>query len=68
LRKTYITNLSLYMGGNAKAITGHSDDAVIDKHYLNKRAIAKVAQGYQVFPNEINRKHELEQIRTNSKQ
>lgn len=66
LRKTYITNLSIYMGGNAKAITGHSDDSVIEKHYLDKQALVKAAKGFEVFPSETNRKNELEQHR-NSK-
>jgi integrase len=68
LRKTYITNLSIYMGGNAKAITGHSDDSVIERHYLDKKALVKAAQGFEVFPTEMNRKEELEQIRNNLKQ
>jgi len=68
LRKTYITRLSLYMGGNAKAITGHTNDAVIEKHYLDKKELVKAAQGFEVFPKENERKNELEQIRNNSKQ
>jgi integrase len=68
LRKTYITNLSLYLGENAKAITGHSDNAVIDEHYRSKEVIAKAAQGFGVFQKEGERKNELEQIRNNSKQ
>ncbi len=66
LRKTYITNLSIFMGGNAKSVTGHSDDAVIEKHYLDKQAIAKAAIGFDVFPKEIERQNQLEQIRGNS--
>ena len=68
LRKTYITQLSLYMGGNAKAITGHSDDAVIEKHYLDKQALAKAAQGFEIFPKENARKNELKELRNESKQ
>ncbi len=34
LRKTYITALTMVLGDKAKLFTGHSDDAVIRKHYL----------------------------------
>jgi hypothetical protein len=34
------------MGGNAKAITGHSDDSVIERRYLDKQALVKAAQGF----------------------
>ena len=66
LRKTYITNLSIFMGGNAKSVTGHSDNAVIEKHYLDKQVIAKAAQGFEVFPKETERTNELKQLRNNS--
>ena len=65
LRKTYITNLSIYMSGNAKAITGHSDDAVIERHYLDKIVIAKAAQGYEVWAVQ-NREQELQNVRDES--
>lgn len=67
LRKTYITNLSIFMGGNAKAITQHSDDAVIERHYLDKQALAKAAKGFQVFSDEPERKRELAQTRNSKK-
>lgn len=63
LRKTYITNLSVYMGGNAKSITGHSGDNVLETYYLNKETIAKAANGFQVFAKPIDRVKELAQIR-----
>ncbi|MEY2830407.1 MAG: hypothetical protein RIQ33_2265, partial [Bacteroidota bacterium] len=63
LRKTYITSLSLYLGGNAKAITGHSTDSVIEGHYLVTEELVKKAKGLSVFEN--NRKNELEDIRNN---
>jgi len=65
LRKTYITNLSLYMGGSARAITQHSNEAVIEEFYLDKSAIAKAAQGFNVFSQEYNRKNELDIVRKN---
>jgi len=34
LRKTYITAITMVLGDKAKLFTGHSDDAVIRKHYL----------------------------------
>lgn len=34
LRKTYITAITMVLGDKAKLFTGHSDDAVIKKHYL----------------------------------
>ena len=66
LRRTYITSLSLYLGGNAKAITGHSTDAVIEGHYLVKDEIRRKAKGLSVFGTVRN--EELKEIRTNSKQ
>jgi len=67
LRKTFITNISIYMGGNAKAITGHSDDAVIENHYLNKESVAKAANGFSVFEASLSRQNELKQVRSQSK-
>jgi integrase len=73
LRKTYITRLEIFMGhANTKAITGHSDDSVIEKSYLDKRELAKAAKNFQVFRNEEERGNNLKEIRetskTNSKQ
>jgi integrase len=67
LRKTYITNLSLFMGGNARAITKHSDETVIEKYYLDKQVLAKAAKDFSVFSKEAERKNELEQLRDGSK-
>lgn len=67
LRKTYVTNLSLFMGGNAKAITQHSGDAVIEQHYLDKQALVNAAQRFEVFHREQERKNEIETVRTKSK-
>lgn len=67
LRKTYVTNLSLFMGGNAKAITQHSGDAVIEQHYLDKQALVNAAQRFEVFHREQKRKNEIETVRTKSK-
>ncbi len=68
LRKTYVSKLSLFMGGNAKSITGHSDDAVIEQHYKDKQVFVKAAQHFSVFTKEGERKNELENIRESNSQ
>jgi hypothetical protein len=68
LRKTYITRLEIFMGhGNTKAITGHSDDSVIERNYLDKRELAKAAKRFQVFINEEERGNNFKEIRETSK-
>lgn len=70
IRKAFITSVSLFTGGNAKMITGHSDDAVIQKHYLDQKVIAKSFQNFEVFPSENNedkRISELNNVREQSK-
>lgn len=67
LRKTYITSLEIFMGnGNTKAITGHSDDKVIEKYYVDKREIAKASRGFNVFATEANRNDDLKELRANT--
>lgn len=68
MRKSYITSLSLFMGGNAKAITGHGGDAVIEKFYLNKKMLVKAATNFQVFNKEVDRKQSIEEIRNEKEQ
>ncbi len=64
LRKTYITNLEIFMGrGHTRDVTGHTNDQVIERSYLDKREIAKAAHGFQVFPDEPQRNQELKEIR-----
>ena len=68
LRKTYITNLEIFMGsGNTKAITGHSNDQVIERSYIDRKEMAKAAQGYSVFSKEKELDHQLKDIRTTTK-
>ena len=68
LRKTYITNLEIFMGGgNTKAITGHSDDQVIERNYIDKKEMAKAAQGFNVFSKEAERTDGLKDLRTATK-
>lgn len=51
LRKAYITKLEIFMGsGNTKAITGHSDDQVIERNYIDQKEMAKAAKNFAVFP------------------
>jgi hypothetical protein len=66
LRKTYITRLEIYIGrGNTKAVTGHSADKVnvIEQNYIDKKEVAKAADGFTVF-HEESREVELKEIRT----
>ena len=68
LRKAYITNLEIFMGrGGARSITGHSDNQVIERNYIDKKEIAKAAQGFNVFTNESKRIGELNETRNQSK-
>jgi integrase len=68
LRKTYITNLEIFMGkGNTKAITGHSDDQVIERNYIDKKEMAKAAQGFNVFSSKEGRVIDLKDFRIGTK-
>lgn len=67
LRKTYITGLALYTGGNAASITQHSDNRVLERHYIDKIAMAKATQGFEPFSHENDRNEELKQMRDKSK-
>jgi len=69
LRKAYITNLEIFMGGgNTKAITGHSDNQVIERNYIDKKEMAKAARGFNVFSSEEDRNDNLKEIRTSTKE
>jgi integrase len=65
LRKTYITKLQIYFSGtgNTKEITGHSDNQVIERNYIDKREIAKASAGFSVFSKEQERTEELKNVR-----
>ncbi len=52
------------MGGNAKSITQHSLYEVVEKHYLNKEAVAKAAVRFNVFK-QSSRYKQLENVRSN---
>jgi integrase len=68
LRKAYITQLQIFMqGGDTKAITGHSDNQVIERNYIDKKEMAKAAQSFNVFSKEPERAEELKGLRDTSK-
>jgi integrase len=68
LRKAYITNLEIFMGGgNTKTITGHTNDQVIETNYIDKKEIAKSLKGFNVFSKETDRTDELKGVRTKTK-
>lgn len=63
LRKTYISQMQVFSQGNAKVITGHSSDSVIQNHYLDPIVLAKTARNFEVFPERSERDVELEVAR-----
>ncbi len=66
LRKTYLTGLQLYMGNSATVLT-HSNQDVVDKHYVDKQKIAEKAKDFVPFADE-ERQEKLEQVRQSKKQ
>ncbi|MDQ3050813.1 MAG: hypothetical protein M3Q95_08015 [Bacteroidota bacterium] len=62
LRKTYLTHMNKYLGNEATDLT-HSNQAVLDKHYLNKEKLAEKALGFGTFNEEI-RQADLNNVRT----
>ena len=64
LRKTYITSMAHFMSGDAKSITQHSDNDVLEKYYIDKKAMLKVSQNFEPFINNEARQKELDQTRT----
>ncbi len=68
LRKAYITKLEIFMGsGNTKAITGHSDDQVIERNYIDQKEMAKAAKNFAVFPQKNEKNSTLIEIRNRHK-
>jgi integrase len=49
LRKTYLTYLDMVMKGDAKSLSSHSNDQVLQKHYIDKRVISKAVQEVRIF-------------------
>lgn len=52
-------------GSNVRLVTGHTSDAVVSEHYLDKKLMAKAVKDFEVFSKEIPRKEELQDIRNN---
>ncbi len=66
LRKAYITALKMYVH-NPKEVTGHTENAVIEKHYIDREQIAISMKHFDVFPTKENhREKEIEQIRNST--
>ncbi|MBP7166589.1 MAG: hypothetical protein KBB64_02920 [Bacteroidia bacterium] len=63
LRKTYISQMQVFSNGNAKSITGHSSDTILQNHYVDPIVIAKTARNFSVFNDNPEREQELEQAR-----
>lgn len=61
LRKTFATQLSLYM--DAKRITGHSSSEVLKSHYIDREAIVRATEGFTIFPEEKQRNPVLKKHR-----
>ncbi|WP_271782273.1 hypothetical protein [Aquimarina algiphila] len=49
LRKTYLTYLHSALGTDAKHLSSHSSDAILQKHYIDETIVKKAIQGVQVF-------------------
>jgi hypothetical protein len=53
--------------GNTKAITGHSDDQVIERNYIDQKEMAKAAKNFAVFPQKNEKNSTLIEIRNRHK-
>lgn len=49
LRKTYITHITMVMGDDANIFTGHTDTAVLKKHYLSQAYLSKRMNEFRMF-------------------
>lgn len=49
LRKTYLTYLSATLQGDAKSLSSHTTDAVLQKHYIDERIIDKAVKELDIF-------------------
>lgn len=64
LRKTYITQLTKFMGmDNAQLITKHSGTEVMKKHYIDQKTIAEAAKNFKMFGEKKGREEEVKKIR-----
>lgn len=68
LRKSYITALKQYTF-NPKDISGHSDNHVVEKHYIDREQVALSMKDFQLFPRQEQlRDTQLNKLRKDSKQ
>jgi integrase len=63
LRKRYISELVKFFGNEAKGVSQHSSDSVIEHHYLDKRILMKAAAEFNPEGQESDRQIELKNIR-----
>jgi len=63
LRKRYISELVKFFGNEAKGVSQHSSDSVIEHHYLDKRVLMKAASEFNPEGQESERQAELKNIR-----
>jgi integrase len=49
LRKTYITKLTMVMGTSAKTYTGHSDEQILQNHYLSQSYLTSNLKDFDVL-------------------
>ena len=49
LRKTYLTYLVSALGGEAKDLSSHSSDEVLEKHYIDKKIVNKAVKNLAIF-------------------
>lgn len=68
LRKTYISNLSGFLGiDNARLITKHSGTQVMEEHYVDKKVIVHTARNFKMFGKSTDRQNEIENLRSTNK-
>ena len=67
IRKAYISSMYVLLGVDAKAVTGHSGQQVLEQHYLDQQVIEKAKQRFEVFPKETTREKEVQSLRDNTK-
>ncbi len=49
LRKTYLTYLSATMSGDAKKLSSHTTDEVLQKNYIDQKVVSKAIKELDIF-------------------
>jgi integrase len=49
LRKTYLTYLSAALSGNAKSLSSHTSNEVLQKHYIDEKIVSKAVKELNIF-------------------